>query len=352
MQCDKQRQLLCGNVLSYHPGMAALPIIDLAPLRLTPDSSAARATIAELTAACRAPGFCYLTNHGIDPEVEAAAQHAANRFFALPAAQREALAIGNSPHFRGYTLLGDERTQGISDWRDQLDVGPEEPALELTPESPAWLKLRGPNQWPQALPEMAPATLAWMAQMETLGLCIMRGLARGLGQSQSVFDDYVLPDPDVHVKIIRYPEQNKTADTGQGVGLHHDSGLLSFILQDAVAGLEVQTEQGLVLAEPIPGTYVMNLGEMLQAGSGGYLRATKHRVKSPPPNQQRLSLAYFYNPRLEAVFEPVELPQALAAQVEALPVRDSNDPIHASFGDNTLKIRLRAHPDVRARFYR
>ena len=331
--------------------MPALPLIDLTPLRLRPHSSAAQATIADLTAACRDPGFCYLAGHGIDPAIERAAQRVANDFFALPKAQREALAIGNSAHFRGYTLLGDERTQGISDWRDQLDVGPEEVAWELQPDSPPWLKLRGPNQWPAALPEMAPATLAWMHAMESLGLCVVRGLAQGLGQSHDAFDDYVLPNPDVHVKIIRYPAQNSARDTGQGVGLHHDSGLLSFILQDTTAGLEVQTTNGMLLAEPIAGTYVMNLGEMLQSASGGYLRATKHRVQSPPPNRQRLSLAYFYNPRLEAVFAPVDLPAELAAQVGELPLSDPDDPIHATFGDNTLKIRLRAHPDVRARFY-
>ena len=331
--------------------MPGLPIIDLNPLREDAHSADGQAVVDALTAACRDPGFCYLSGHGVDAAVEQSAQHLAAEFFRLPQAQREALAIGNSAHFRGYTLLGDERTQGISDWRDQLDVGPEEQALDAAPGSPAWLRLRGPNQWPSQLPEMAPATLAWMAQMETLGLLVLRGLARGLGQAAQAFDDYVLPNPDVHVKIIRYPAQQAGLDTGQGVGLHHDSGLLSFILQDARPGLEVQTADGMLLVEPIPGTYVMNLGEMLQTASGGYLRATKHRVQSPPTNQQRLSLAYFYNPRLEAVFAPVELPERLAQQISEPPKPDPNDPIHNSFGDNTLKIRLRAHPDVRARHY-
>ena len=337
------------------PTTPTLPLLNVAPFLDAPDSEAAQEFVSALRRACREPGFCYLEGHGVDPNIEQAAAAAAQKFFAQPAKERAKLEIANSAHFRGYTILGDERTQGVSDWRDQLDVGPEERAPELTPNDPAWLRLRGPNQWPENVPQMAPATLAWMAALEPLGVAILRALALGLGQTRDAFDAHVLPEPDVHVKIIRYPAQHEDGDTGQGVGLHHDSGLLSFILQDDQSGLEVQTKNGLIPAAPIPGTYVMNLGQMMQAASGGYLKATPHRVQSPPTGKQRLSLAYFFNPRLESVFAPVALPQALRDEMAAdkdqieQPLKD--DPVYSTFGDNTLKIRLRAHPDVAARHY-
>ena len=338
-----------------HQDSAPLPLLDISPFLLDPTSDAAVKFVTELTQACREPGFCYLKGHGIDPVLERKASAAARKFFALPAATRKRLEIANSPHFRGYTILGDERTQGISDWRDQLDVGPEEEAPKLKPKDPPWLRLRGPNQWPVQVPEMAPATLNWMAALEPLGLGVVRALALGLGQTINAFDAHVQPRPDVHVKIIRYPAQSTNQDTGQGVGLHHDSGLLSFILQDDQTGLQVQTKQGMVAATPIPGTYVMNLGQMMQAASNGYLRATSHRVESPPEGKERLSLAYFFNPRLEAVFAPVELPKRLqlelSASSEEMQAPLTNDPVFATFGDNTLKIRLRAHPDVAAKHY-
>ena len=334
---------------------APLPLLDISPFLADPTSEAAIRFVTQLTQACREPGFCYLKGHGIDPELERKASDAARKFFALPEQTRRNLEIANSPHFRGYTILGDERTQGISDWRDQLDVGPEDDAPELSPDDPPWLRLRGPNQWPEQVPEMAPATLNWMAALEQLGLGVVRALALGLGQDISAFDGHVQPGPDVHVKIIRYPAQSADQDTGQGVGLHHDSGLLSFILQDDQSGLQVQTQQGMVAATPIPGTYVMNLGQMMQAASNGYLRATPHRVESPPSGKERLSLAYFFNPRLEAVFAPVELPkrlqQELAEGTGEMDAPLSNDAVFATFGDNTLKIRLRAHPDVAAKHY-
>ena len=133
--------------------------------------------------------------------------------------------------------------------------------------------------------------------------------------------------------------------------MHHDSGLVSFVLQEDVGGLQVQIGDELVDATPKPGTYVMNLGEMLQAATSGYLRATKHRVTSPPPGRDRISIAYFFHPRLECEFAPIALPPALAAATRGGENTDPNDPVLKRFGNNYLKIRLRSHPDVAAAHY-
>jgi isopenicillin N synthase-like dioxygenase len=95
----------------------------------------------------------------------------------------------------------------------------------------------------------------------------------------------------------------------------------------------------------------MNLGEMLQAATAGYLRATPHRVQSPPPGRERLSVAYFFHPRLESVFAPVSLPPELAAASRGGQNTDPSDPVFATFGDNYLKIRLRSHRDVAVAHY-
>ena len=330
----------------------SLPELDLAPFMAAPDSRAGRELVTRMRDACHGPGFCYLTGHGVPPELDTAIMAAAREFFALPETERRALAIASSPHFRGYTVLGGERTKGTSDWREQLDVGLEEPAAVVGPSDPPWRRLRGPNQWPVRLPAMQPTVLAWMRAMDRVGLAVLRALALGLGQPLHHFDDVVLPRGDPHLKIIRYPAQQRDVDTGQGVGMHHDSGLVSFVLQDDVGGLQVELDGELVDATPKPGTYVMNLGEMLQAATHGYLRATKHRVQSPPSGRERLSVAYFFHPRLDAVFAPIELPRELAAAARGGENADPNDPIFATFGDNYLKIRLRSHRDVALAHYR
>ncbi len=328
-----------------------LPELDLQPFLEAPESPAAAGFVRKLRETCHGPGFCYLVGHGVPAEMEAAVLEAAHAFFALPIEERRALAIANSPHFRGYTELGGERTRGAADWREQLDLGPEEPAETLGPAAPPWRRLRGPNQWPASLPGMRPTILEWMREMDRVGLAVLRALALGLGLEREHFDAAVLPRGDPHMKISRYPAQREGADTGQGLGLHNDSGLVSFVLQDGVGGLEVQVGGRLLAVDPRPGSYVMNLGEMLQAATAGYLRATKHRVVSPPAGRERLSLAYFYHPRLECVFEPVALPPELAEQAPGGANPDPDDPIFARFGENYLKIRLRSHPDAALRHY-
>jgi len=328
-----------------------LPEIDLAPFIAAPHSAAARRLVTRLREACHGPGFCYLVGHGVPPELDAEVMEVSRRFFALPETERRALAIANSPHFRGYTVLGGELTKGVSDWREQLDVGLEEPAAVVARDDPPWRRLRGPNQWPARLPAMQTTVLTWMRAMDRVGLAVLRALALGLSQPLNHFDAVVLPRGDPHLKIIRYPAQPRDAENGQGVGMHHDSGLVSFVLQDDVGGLQVDIDGQLVDATPKSGTYVMNLGEMLQAATQGYLRATKHRVVSPSSGRERLSVAYFFHPRLDAVFAPILLPPELAAQARGGDNVDPNDPIFATFGDNYLKIRLRSHPDVARAHY-
>jgi len=331
--------------------MTQLPLLDIGEFLANPNSATARSFADELREACHNPGFCYLAGHGVAPRLERELMSQSRAFFELPDSERRKLAIVNSPHFRGYTIIGDERTKGISDWRDQLDLGPEEPASFPGPGDPPWLQLRGPNQWPPTQPKLRPVVLEWMQAMQTLGIAATRALALGLGQPIDRFDHTILPRPDPHVKIIRYPSQLAALDTGQGVGTHHDSGLLTFILQDDTGGLKAQVGDALIDAKPIPGTYVMNLGEMFQSATDGYLRATPHRVDSPQPGLERLSVAYFFNPRFESVFDPVELPAELAVDASGGQNADGHDPVFRTFGENNLKIRLRAHPDVAAAHY-
>ena len=328
--------------------MSQLPVLDLSAFRADPMSDDAGQFVTALLQAAHDVGFVYLTGHGVDPAIDDAIFRAGREFFALPEAERRALAIENSPAFRGYTILGDEVTNGRSDWRDQLDLGPEQPAPRLVDGDPAWLRLRGPNQWPSSLPAMAPAVLSWMAAMDDVGLAALRALAVGLGLPIDHWDSGFVPESDVHLKIIRYPASSAESPRDQGVGLHSDTGLLTFILQDDVGGLQVEINDTLIDAPAIPGTYLMNLGEMLETATDGYLKATPHRVVSPSAGQDRLSVAYFFNPRYELPFERVALPADLASEA---PGADHDGVGLRVFGENNLKTRLRSHPDVARRHY-
>lgn len=153
--------------------MASLPVVDISVLSAYPNGSEARALAQKLTEICHTTGFCYVVGHGIEAGDNAQMMEMSRRFFALPLAARKQIEILNSPHFRGYTILGDERTGGNRDWRDQIDFGMEREAHGFGAGDPDWLKLRGPNQWPEGLPEMRPVVLDWMNAMQNLGKTIM-----------------------------------------------------------------------------------------------------------------------------------------------------------------------------------
>jgi isopenicillin N synthase-like dioxygenase len=170
-----------------------------------------------------------------------------------------------------------------------------------------------------------------------------------LGQNEGVFEPLYRNDPHILVKLIRYPGRDLTA-SDQGVGAHKDSGLLSLLLQDEQGGLQVQTAEGWVDVVPRTGALVVNIGELLELASDGYLRATLHRVITPPVGRERISAAFFLGSRLDATVPLLSLPSELAAQARG-PERDPNNPLFRQVGQNYLKGRLRSHPDVARRYY-
>ena len=110
-------------------------------------------------------------------------------------------------------------------------------------------------------------------------------------------------------KLVHYVGGVVEAAGDQGVGSHADYGFVTLLLQDDVGGLEVLppgTSRWLPV-EPLPGALVVNLGEMLEVATEGYLAATIHRVQAPPPGVDRYSVPFFWSPRLDAVIQPVPL---------------------------------------------
>jgi len=329
---------------------ARLPVLDVAAFRAG-DARAQAAFVDELRAACHETGFFYLVGHGIAGELNHEVHTLTRDFFALPDDERLAIRNIHSPQFRGYTPVGHEYTGGRPDRRDELDVGHELPAPRLGPEDPAWLRLRGPNLWPESLPRLRTVLGLWMGEMEELGRTLLRAIALALGQPREHFSPLVTPHPEVLVKLIRYPSRTAGESTTQGVGDHRDTGFLSFVHQDDAGGLQVRLDESFVDVEHVPGAFVVNLGEMLQLLTHGYFAATVHRVVSPNVGAERVSVAYFFNPRLEATLTPLELPADLAAAAPGGSSDDPANPIFANYGDNSLKVRLRAHPDVARRHH-
>jgi isopenicillin N synthase-like dioxygenase len=305
--------------------------------------------LAQLRTAAHDIGFFYVTGHGVETRLLRDVLASAQLFFALPECDKLAIEMLKSPHFRGYNRVASERTRGRPDWREQIDFGAERPVVPRDAAAPVWARLRGPNQWPAALPELRAVVAQWQAAAMQVLTRILRAVALALGQTAAALEPLYADDPHYLIKLIRYPGRDATG-ADQGVGAHKDAGLITLLLQDDHDGLQVETAQGWIGVPPRAETFVINIGELLELASDGYLRATTHRVVRPPAGVERVSAAFFLGARLNAVVPLLNLPPALALEARG-PERDPLNPLFREVGLNYMKGRLRSHPDVALRHH-
>lgn len=321
----------------------SLPVLDLS---LADDPATAERFRTDLREATHTYGFFYLVGHGAGPELTERVISVAREFFDLPEADKLAIENTHSPHFRGYTRVGGELTQGKVDWREQIDVGPERPALPTGPDRPDYEVLQGPNLWPAALPELREVVTAWNQAMATVADRLLHEWALSLGQPADVFDPAFGDLPAWLTKVVHYPGRVE-GGTDQGVGWHNDFGVLTLLLvEPGRRGLQVEYQGEPLDAPPMEGALIVNIGEMLELATGGYLKATKHRVLAPEPGTDRVSVPYFHNPALHATFPRLALPPELAAQARGVSHDADDEEILGVYGYNALKSRVRAHPNV------
>ncbi|MEY4458493.1 MAG: hypothetical protein RIS25_1086 [Actinomycetota bacterium] len=323
--------------------MKTLPILDFSLLDGTADDAATfRSQLRQVT---HDVGFFYLTGHGVSDGEFARAIDTAQAFFALPESDKLAIENTYSPHFRGYTRVGGELTQGKVDWREQIDIGAERPAIPVEPETEDYWALQGPNLWPEALPELREFAESWIDRLNHISLRLLSAWAESLGARPDHFDAAFATAPSPLMKIVRYPGKDSDQPV-QGVGAHKDLGVLTLLyVQDGKAGLQVEKDGEWIDAPPLPGAFVVNIGEMLEIATNGYLKATSHRVIAPKAGDERISIPFFYCPALDAEIPGIELPAELAAESNGV-TRDPSNPLYPVFGRNWLKSRVRAHPNV------
>ena len=319
-------------------GSTSLPVIDLRPLVAAGSTREIAEAIGE---ACRTFGFFYVVGHGIDPKLERRLEEASRRFFALPLAEKMEIRMERGGKaWRGYFPVGNELTSGKPDRKEGLYFG-----AELSDDDPrvrTGLPLHGKNLFPEGVPELRPAVLAYMEAMKGLGQAVLRGISESLGLSPSYFEERYTGDPLILFRAFSYPAQ-EDADPGWGVGEHTDYGLLTLLKQDDAGGLQVKADAGWIDAPPIPGAFVCNLGDMLERMTGGRTRSTPHRVRNLA-GRDRLSFPFFFDPGFDVEVRPLALP------VEAPNQRWDGESVHAfrgTYGDYVLRKVAKVFPQQR-----
>jgi isopenicillin N synthase-like dioxygenase len=279
-----------------------IPIIDVSDL--VAGTSSRQAVATQLGEACRESGFFYAIGHDVDEGLQRRLRDLSRQFFAqdVGTKMQVRMALGGRA-WRGYFRVGDELTSGRPDQKEGLYFG-----TELAADHPlvrAETPMHGPNLFPAGLPGFRETVLDYMAALTRLGHHLMAGLALSLDLEESYFADCCTGEPLVLFRIFNYPPPRDP--TLWGVGEHTDYGLLTILLQEEAGGLEVRARSRWVPAPPVPGSFVCNIGDMLDRMTGGLYRSTPHRVRNPVP-RDRLSFPFFFDPNFFARVQPIELP--------------------------------------------
>ncbi|GAA5893188.1 hypothetical protein JCM8208_004370 [Rhodotorula glutinis] len=355
----------------------SLPILSYATAHADPPEF-----IRQLRHALLTTGFLYLSS--IDTVVPSwraswdAAFAASGDFFAHDERTKvEGIGMARSRHFRGYSAYGVEVTQGRHDLREQIDLGPDtEPAVEYPPPrgTPIERVLYGPNQYPSFVPSLEPALQHWHALCTSISHTLVSLLAQSLTPNPHRLTDLFTSLPGresepaySRMKVVRYPpvREADAEQGGLGVGAHKDGGGLTLLAQDATGGLQVQLWDGeWVGVEPREYELVINVGQVVERFSAGLYAATTHRVLPTRSRSARLSIPFFFCPRLDAlvpVLSPHDIhPSLLDEAAAATPTPGSDHKVsevkkgdlhEEVFGRAAWRGITRSHGDVWARWY-
>ena len=322
-----------------------LPLINIEPLVT---GAGDRLEVAgQIASACRESGFFYINGHGVDDDLQRRLEELSREFFARALGEKLAIRMekGGSA-WRGYFPVGGELTSGRPDRKEGLYFG-----AELSDDHPlvrSRTPMHGANLFPEYLPLFRETVLEYMDAMTRLGHAVIEGIGLSLGLSESYFADRYTRNPLILFRIFNYPgtPDPSTEKPGWGVGEHTDYGLLTILKQDATGGLEVKSRSGWIEAEPIPNSFVCNIGDMLDRMTGGAYRSTAHRVKSPS-NRDRLSFPFFFDPNFNAEVKPIELDNAPDDDKDRRWDRASVHEFHGTYGDYLLNKVSRVFPQLR-----
>lgn len=283
-----------------------IPIIDLQDA-LTLGAPRSAEVARQVREAAMASGFFYVRHHGVDADQVAAQFALAKALMDLPLATRERLAMANSPSMRGFELMGaqtldqDARPDLKESFYCGMAYADDHPYVQ------AGYQTYGHNQWPAEVPGAPAQCEAYIQAMLGLSRRLMQLMALSLNLPETWFDE-TSDSPMVTLRMIRYPAHPEGADERTfGAGAHTDWGAITILAQDGHGGLEVQTPEGdWVPATPIPGCFVVNLGDMIPRWTNGLYHSNPHRVRNVHSGgAPRYSIPFFYEPDYLASIEAV-----------------------------------------------
>ena len=270
-----------------------IPVIDLTGIDTSPE--AVEAIGRAMLGAAETVGFFYIRNHAIPEALIADVLRVSGAFFAEPIGRKRLVTV-NDGH-RGFIAMGEAKMTGGTrpDLKESFVWGLDEPGPDGIP----------PNNWPAFMPDMRTVLMQFFHAGNRVGWSLLRAFAAALDLPHDRFVRTV-GRPISRGSVIYYPPQQPGMGAEQfGVSPHTDYGCLTLLHQDDTGGLQVQGTDGTwLMAHPIPGTFVVNVGDLLARWTNDRFRSTPHRVVNRS-GRARLSTAIFVDPDRDTAIEPV-----------------------------------------------
>lgn len=272
--------------------MASIPNLNFAKWSQGTENEKAE-FVKELGAAYTDIGFITIRNHGFGEEVQDELYHKASEFFGLEKSIKAAYEIDGLAGQRGYTSFGKEHAKGneAADLKEFWQVGQPSPAYE----GPEYHN----NVSVAELPEFAPSFKLAYQQLEGIGRELLKAIAVYLELDINYFESWVQGGNSI-LRAIHYPPI--TIDPGNSVraGQHEDINLITLLMGASAEGLQVLNKNNEWIGiTAIPGSLVVNVGDMLQRLTNGVMKSTTHRVINPPREKwgtSRYSIPFFLHP--------------------------------------------------------
>jgi len=288
-----------------------VPVIDIAPyLSGTPEGK--RRVAKQLDRACREVGFYVIVGHGVDPALIEQVETVSRAFFDLPLDEKMKLHLGGVPGGVGYSAVGDTAlayTRGQvapPDLNESFQIAKVDAADDPYFQNEAARGLVPGNRWPEQPATLKVIYTKYYLRMGALAADLMRLSALALDLPENYFDEKI----DRHISRLNvrlYPEQKIAPLPGQlRAAAHTDYGTVTILKPgDTVGGLQIADAGGNWHDVPmIPGSFVINQGDLMARWTNDCWLSTLHRVANPPEEahggSRRLSVVFFHHPNYDA----------------------------------------------------
>jgi isopenicillin N synthase-like dioxygenase len=282
-----------------------IPVIDFGPA-FRGEPGGLEAVAGQVRRASERVGFFYLAGHGVSPRLVEAAFLASRDFHALPLEVKLAVTlnqnnIGYLPVNQSIQRASTVHKAARPNYNESFFISHDRATDH--PDVLAGTPLRGRNQWPDGEPRMRAAMVAYFKALEAVGERMLPAFARAIDMPAAFFAPFFANEAHINLRFLHYPPQDTDDDEQFGQGPHTDNSFLTILAREEVPGLAVRLPSGEWLAPPvIPGTFLVNLGNMMKRWSNDRFLSTPHGVLNDT-GTDRYSIAFFYSPTPASVIE-------------------------------------------------